>query len=367
VTEATNEILEGNPNLLAEVQNKYHSFLSSPTTIKILGFNPTAQHYPEPTSDPLCKEILDMKESIATLSKAVHSLMPKATAKTTPPPKPTNPQSSNPTTKGMVKGKKNPPTYAAQTALPPRPSLVLDLGKVQISSRPPSANICNTINNGLANSLTHSQVHMSAARWTARGNLVITAGADTSQYQLNSALMHVASYAKKSLNIPGTAPTPIRANSRWSCILLNRVPTGTTPNTEAHNPDQCHAALQDENPSYAALTITQQPSWVRDPTSYSDGSVSSLSFAFEDPDGSLAANLLSEKELYLFGATAAIKKWKQKPPQKKPDQTPSSANTPNMPTQSHPEQQATPKPTHKSGPTPNTRSNSAKVPASRKG
>lgn len=258
VTEATNEILGGNPTLLAEIRNKYISFLTSPTTIKVLGFDPTAQPHNTPTSDPLCKEILNMKESIATLSKAVHSLQPKVMAKTTQThPNPAITTSSNPKTKGMVKGKRNPPTYATQAALPPRPSLVLELGQAQIGSRPSPATVCDTINKGLEGSLTHSQVHVSAVRWTVRGNLVITASADTSQYQLNSALMHVATYAKHSLNITQSIPTPIRANTRWSRILLNCVPTGTTSENEAHSPTQCHTALRDENPSYASLTITQ--------------------------------------------------------------------------------------------------------------
>jgi hypothetical protein len=111
--------------------------------------------------------------------------------------------------------------------------------------------------------------------------------------------MHVASYTKQSLNIPGTTPTPIRANTRWFPILLNHVPTGTTSNTKAYNPYQCHAALRDENPSYTTLTITQPPSRLHDPTSYSNGSVSSLSFTFEDADGSLAANLLRWKSTEL--------------------------------------------------------------------
>jgi hypothetical protein len=219
-----------------------------------------AQPHNTPTSDPLCKEILNMKESIATLSKAVHSLQPKATKTTQTHPNPAITTSSNPKTKGMVKGKRNPPTYAGyatQAALPPRPSLVLELGQAQIGSRPSPATICDTINKGLEGSLTHSQVHVSAVRWTVRGNLVITASADTSQYQLNSALMHVATYAKRSLNITQSIPTPIRANTRWSRILLNRVLTSATSENEAHSPTQCHTALRDENPSYASLTITQ--------------------------------------------------------------------------------------------------------------
>jgi hypothetical protein len=47
-------------------------------------------------------------------------------------------------------------------------------------------------------------------------------------------------------------------------------------------------ALHAENPSYSALTITQQLSWVQDPLQYSAGSISSLSFSLEDPDGTAA-------------------------------------------------------------------------------
>jgi hypothetical protein len=73
---------------------------------------------------------------------------------------------------------------------------------------------------------------------------------------------------------------------------------------------------------YATLPITFRPSWVRNPSSYTSDAVSSLSFAFEDPDGSLASSLLTNKTLYIFGATAITKKWKQRPPTKKPLVTP---------------------------------------------
>jgi hypothetical protein len=70
------------------------------------------------------------------------------------------------------------------------------------------------------------------------------------------------------------------------------------------------AALATINPSYAALLITQKPSWVRAPTSYSSGAVSSLSVAFEDTDGSILRALLAEHYLYAFGNRATVKKWK---------------------------------------------------------
>ena len=324
ITQATNEILGGNPVFLDEVRNLYTSFLTSPTTIKILGYNPTTRTNTTNPSDPLRKEILAIKDTVTALSKAVKGQQPKSN----PPQTHTQP----------TQGTKSPPTYASKTATRARPSVVVELEKQRIVDRLTPEIICNAINEGVKTHPAISQVRVSAARWTARGNLVITAGPTTPEKLLNSALVQIAYYAKKILTIPIHANTTARANVRWSRLLLNRVPTGTTDESEAHDPNTCHESLLAENPSYATLTITQRPSWVKTPSSYTAGSVSSLSFAFEDPDGSLATALLSEKELYIFGAAAAVKKWKQKPPQKKPPTPPepqptqAKPNTPNTQT-----------------------------------
>ena len=211
-----------------------------------------------------------------------------------------------------------PPTYASKTSVRARPSVVVDLEKHQIADRPHPSVICSAINKGLKTYPDVCQARVSAARWTVRGNLVITAGPNTSEKLLNSAILYIALITKKALKLQINASTPTRANVRWSRILINCMPTGATAKTEAHNPVSCHQSLMADNPSYASLTITQHPSWVKPPSSYTLGSVSSLSFAFEDPDGSLATKLLSEKELYIFGTGVSVKKWKQKPPQKKP-------------------------------------------------
>ncbi|KAF8258300.1 hypothetical protein EI94DRAFT_1708113 [Lactarius quietus] len=89
------------------------------------------------------------------------------------------------------------------------------------------------------------------------------------------------------------------------------VPTGVTKDSRAKTLDECHAALVQDNPSYTSLNVTQKPSWVRNPNSYSEGAVSSLVVAFEDLDGSLACGLLSKKVVYVFGHCATLKKWKQ--------------------------------------------------------
>ena len=216
------------------------------------------------------------------------------------------------------------------------------MGNAQIDRRLTPTEICKALNRELAVG-QYNHIRIAATKWTACGNLVVTAGHTNSEHQLNTSLTFIALHLKNILGIttPPNTTIPIRTNVKWSRLLLNRVPTGLTDDHGAYTPDTCHKALVAENPSYASLHITQRPSWVKNPTSYNSGSMSSLSFAFEDLDGSLTLKLLSEKELYIFGNVATIKKWKQKPPQKKPAPTPPlpEAHPPNS-TQPIPETQA---------------------------
>jgi hypothetical protein len=66
-------------------------------------------------------------------------------------------------------------------------------------------------------------------------------------------------------------------------------------------PKQCHDTLSRHNPAYRELRITQLPSWVRKPDSYGPNSVSSLAFAFEDPDGQKLRSFLNAGPFYAFG------------------------------------------------------------------
>ena len=97
--------------------------------------------------------------------------------------------------------------------------MVVELEKQRIVDRLTPETICDAINEGVKTHLAISQMHVSAARWTARGNLVITAGPTTSEKLLNSALVQIAYYAKKVLTIPINANTMARANVRWSRLL----------------------------------------------------------------------------------------------------------------------------------------------------
>jgi len=210
------------------------------------------------------------------------------------------------------------PSYAAAAKLPkpsPRPSLVLSLSQSQLSLRG-AADIKPHVlvplcNEALSKSPGHANVRISAARWSPKGNLVVSAGPDNTPLQLQLAAPVLTSYLQSRLSGPGHITS--RPNVRWSKIIINSVPTGVTTDTAAHTSVACHQALLFDNPSYRALKVTQLPSWVKPPSSYPADSSSSLSVAFEDPDGSIATSLIAARHLFIFGAQATIRKWRQPP------------------------------------------------------
>jgi len=219
------------------------------------------------------------------------------------------------------KGTSQPASYAAATAalrLPARASLVISLShstatahlRAQACMAP--ASLVSVCNDALVTAPRHANVQISAARWTPKGNLVVIGGPATSIAQLKDAT-HVLTTAIQSTLKEPTTSLASRANVKWSKLLINGVPTGVDKETPAHSPAECQRALALDNPSYGHLTITQLPSWVRSPFSYTPGSYSSLVVVFKDPDGSIASGMVAAKWLYLFGVQATVKRWKQKP------------------------------------------------------
>jgi len=219
------------------------------------------------------------------------------------------------------KGTTHPTSYAAVTTalrLPVRASLVVSLSHstasihlcIQASLAP--ASLVTVCNDALVKTPRHANVWISAARWTPKGNLVVIRGPAMSIAQLKDAT-HVLTTA-----IQFTLPEPMtslasQANVKWSKLLINMVPTGVDEKTPAHSSTACQHTLALDNPSYGHLTITQLPSWVHSPFSYTPSSYLSLIVTFEDPDGSIASSIVATKWLYLFSMQATIKRWKQKP------------------------------------------------------
>ncbi|KAF8271227.1 hypothetical protein EI94DRAFT_1698343 [Lactarius quietus] len=184
-----------------------------------------------------------------------------------------------------AKEKTHAPLYSSATASPPRPSLVVGLDSLNWNKgRPSPAAICSSINH-LLEASGNDQVCISATWWTARDNMILTGGPNTSAHHLQQAAPIISQHFGDTY--PPFPPT-IRPNVKWSKLLINNVPTGVTSEDRAKTLEECHATLVSDNPSYAFLNITQKPSWVHDPSSYPEGAVSLLVVAFKDPDGSLA-------------------------------------------------------------------------------
>src|SRR5712691_1649962 len=281
------------------------TFIAHPVIAKLISQGKA----PAPVDDapPIIPELKQIQDTLGMLSKAVECL-----SKGNPPSK--NP---SPSTRKKQKGgesKPQPPrTYSAVAgSRPPNPSLVVDLAHMEFpdGSRPRPESICEVLNKKLGE-VTPPQAQLAAVRWTAKGNLVITAGPSSSPVSLLSAAPHINAILSTTLKLPSHSPfTQPRANIKWSKITINGVPTGASSTRNPYTPEECHAALAAINPTYTSLQITQKPSWVRPPSSYNHGSASSLSVAFEDPDGSKAKTLLAERYLYAFGNRASTKKWK---------------------------------------------------------
>ncbi|KAI9436617.1 hypothetical protein H4582DRAFT_2078240 [Lactarius indigo] len=147
-----------------------------------------------------------------------------------------------------------------------------------------------------------------------RNNLVVTAGPDTTAHHLTSS-SHLISDSLATFLSADSSPLPVlaRENCKWSRLLVNGIPTGASPTRGPYTPPELHAALLADNPACRGLRFTQPPSWVRAPSTYQPGSVSSLVLTFEDPSGDSLRSLLADKVLFAFGHIGELKRWKAKP------------------------------------------------------
>jgi hypothetical protein len=190
--------------------------------------------------------------------------------------------------------------------------------------------------NGFMHRCSRDEVKLSAARYNKKGNLILTAHHATTKSQLNSMADPTTKFIVKladTVGRPVTHPVTPRGNVKWSKILINSVPIGAGKNGP-YTIEECHISLLAHNPSYAALKITQKPSWIRPPSTLITGKTSSLVFAFEDPDGSVKHSLLSNKQLYILRTRAKVTRWKDS--KRTPHPTKQPAQLTNPPSDSPP-------------------------------
>ncbi|KAH8986078.1 hypothetical protein EDB86DRAFT_3083117 [Lactarius hatsudake] len=222
-----------------------------------------------------------------------------------PPARPTPPPAS-------------PPSFASVAKSPARPSLVVSLqssvagGPKPLAVRRSPQELVSHLNAVLASE--GHPVTLSAARWTAKNNLVVTAGPDTTAHHL-AAASHLISNSLATFLSADNSPLPVltRENCKWARLMINGIPTGVSLTRGPYTPSELHAALLADNPAYRKLRLTQPPSWVRAPTSYTPRSVSSVVMAFEDPSGDSLRSLMAERTLFAFGHSGELKRWKAKP------------------------------------------------------
>jgi hypothetical protein len=226
----------------------------------------------------------------------------------------------NPPAKGSKGNSKPPPkTFSAIAgARPPNPNLVVDLAHLRLADedRPKLEIICGTLNMRLGN-ISLPQAMLAAVRWTAHGNLVVTGAPNATSHSLQAAAPYISTILTQAFKLPSDHALPARPNVKWSKLTINSVPTGASDTCGAYTHTENHNSLKMNNPTYTALTVTQQPSWVCPPTSYSPGAVSSLSVAFKDPDSSKLKAILAEHYLYIHSHRASICKWKYHQPKHK--------------------------------------------------
>ncbi|KAH9059078.1 hypothetical protein EDB87DRAFT_1685032 [Lactarius vividus] len=173
----------------------------------------------------------------------------------TPPAKPTPPPCSS---------------FASAVKLPARPSLVVTPCCTAGSSAP--AAVHSTPQELIAhlNSVLLEGGHpvmLSAARWTAKNNLVLTAGPDTTAHHLNSASHIISDSLAVFLSADTSSPLPVlaRENCKWGRLTINSIPTRASLTHGPYSPSELHTALLADNLAYRLLRLTQAPSWVRAP------------------------------------------------------------------------------------------------------
>ena len=142
-------------------------------------------------------------------------------------------------------------------------------GHVNPEDRPSFAELVPKLNDSLHILPKFSHVRVVGVKWTQASNLLVCAQAPSP-----SVLIAALEAVRLALIDDQLIIKDIIPNARWSRVTLSHVFTGKDPDTTAHSPETIHDELSTHNPNYAALTIHQLLSWVRDPKSFKDGQVS---------------------------------------------------------------------------------------------
>ena len=184
-------------------------------------------------------------------------------------------------------------------------------GQVKPENCPSFVQMVTSLNHTLLEPPKHSHIHVVSVKWTAASNLVVHAQAPSPSALVLALKATQASYESDHLIIKDITP-----NMTWSHMTLSHIFTGKNSKTSAYSPEDLHEELSTHNPNYASLTIRQLPSWVRNPKNFKDRQLSSISFAFEDPDGNHLRQLIGTPLTTFGNLRCTLKAWA--PPKKSP-------------------------------------------------
>jgi hypothetical protein len=257
----------------------------------------TPNQDPHPTAHPDTVALATLGRKIDELKKETNTSL-KSFAEAVKAPT-HQPPPINPTTKPKTKNPQPPPRGER---LPQ--AVIRFQGRVDPKSRPSFTELVPLLNSSLCNNKKFSHVKVVGVKWTPASNLVVRAQAPSPSVLVTALKAVQASINKDHLIVKDVIP-----NTRWSRMTLSHVYTGKEPHSSCVNPEDIHEELTQHNPNYAQLTIRQLPTWLRNPSSFKDSQVSSVSFAFEDQDGSIARRLTGTTLTAFGNLRCTLKNW----------------------------------------------------------
>lgn len=147
---------------------------------------------------------------------------------------------------------------------------------------------------------------MVGVKWTTASNLVVRARASFSMVPIA-----VLEAVCGTIIDDHRVIKDIIRNTRWSRVDVSHIYSGKEPNSAPHSVQTLREELAAQNPAYAALTIQQPSTWVQDPVSFTNGQLSSVTFAFDNPDGSIFWRLVGSSLTAFGNPRCAVKPWKR--------------------------------------------------------
>jgi hypothetical protein len=141
-----------------------------------------------------------------------------------------------------------------------------------------------------------------SGRWSSSANFMLTFIGTIPYVDILKESQILTQAFPRALLVPSTG---------LSKVTFNGVPTRDPDMTKFYTDQQLLSEVL-HNPICTKLHFILQPCWLR-PTQPSTGPLSSFSFTFLDPDGSIT-QAMARSHLAMFGKAITFKKWQVRPP-----------------------------------------------------